>query len=299
MVGVVLLGLGCGNGGSGDEGDSGIALPGTGEEAPSETTGIPELPGSDDGTSLGEPLGGTELSDDSEGEANAGTGLVDDPVLQLDCGGKTFACGDGMDNDGDGQTDLLDLECTGPCDDDESAFATGIPGDNMDCKQDCFFDGNSGQGDDNCDWNLRCDPENPGENVGCEFRDSGNCDILESTQSATCLDFCISITPPGCDCFGCCLVETEEGERSIFLNSHPDCSLLDLDACLSCTQSNDCVNDCDAEGCERCFAEQELPPECDETEQQCDSGTRCTSTEDCPSNEYCLLGCCLPPPTVG
>ena len=36
-----------------------------------------------------------------------------------------------------------------PLDNDESSFATGIPGDNMDaCKQDCFFDGNSGMGDD-------------------------------------------------------------------------------------------------------------------------------------------------------
>ena len=68
-------------------------------------------------------------------------------------------CSDGIDNDGDGLIDSADPECTGPADNDESSFATGIPGDNMDaCKQDCFFDGNSGMGDDGCQWQLECDP---------------------------------------------------------------------------------------------------------------------------------------------
>ena len=63
------------------------------------------------------------------------------------CNGTVYACGDGEDNDGDGLVDNMDTECMGPCDDDESSFATGIPGDNMDCKkQDCFFDGDSGGG---------------------------------------------------------------------------------------------------------------------------------------------------------
>ena len=69
-------------------------------------------------------------------------------------------CSDGNDNDGDGKIDYDDPECVGPLDNDESSFATGIPGDNMDaCKQDCFFDGNSGAGDDHCDWQLKCDPQ--------------------------------------------------------------------------------------------------------------------------------------------
>ena len=58
-----------------------------------------------------------------------------------------------------GKVDYNDPECVGPLDNDESSFATGIPGDNIDaCKQDCFFDGNSGMGDDGCDWQLKCDP---------------------------------------------------------------------------------------------------------------------------------------------
>ena len=68
-------------------------------------------------------------------------------------------CSDGLDNDGDGKIDYADPECVGPLDNDESSFATGIPGDNSDaCKQDCFFDGNSGMGDDHCLWQLKCDP---------------------------------------------------------------------------------------------------------------------------------------------
>ena len=68
-------------------------------------------------------------------------------------------CSDGIDNDGDGKIDYDDPECVGPLDNDESSFATGIPGDNVDaCKQDCFFDGNSGMGDDGCQWQLKCDP---------------------------------------------------------------------------------------------------------------------------------------------
>src|SRR5947207_6303314 len=71
----------------------------------------------------------------------------------------TTQCSDGIDNDGDGKIDYADPECVGPLDNDESSFATGIPGDNIDaCKQDCFFDGNSGMGDDGCLWQLKSDP---------------------------------------------------------------------------------------------------------------------------------------------
>ena len=80
----------------------------------------------------------------------------------------TTQCSDGIDNDGDGKIDYNDPECVGPLDNDEGTFATGIPGDNSDaCKQDCFFDGNSGMGDDGCEWQLKCDPMT--NNADCPY----------------------------------------------------------------------------------------------------------------------------------
>ncbi len=67
------------------------------------------------------------------------------------CGNAPCQCNNGVDDDGDGTVDGFDIECTGAIDDDEGSFATGIPGDNRDPKwQYCFFDGNSGHGDDRC-----------------------------------------------------------------------------------------------------------------------------------------------------
>lgn len=316
MVGLALLAGACGGkseGRGGDEGtgvavsesagsEAGTASPSTDgasssavAESTTEGAGASAGEGSADGGVSDTGTGASAADAGGSGEASGGIS-VDDPGTALDCGGRIYACGDGTDNDGDGLTDLLDLECTGPCDDDEGTFATGIPGDNKDCKQDCFFDGNSGAGDDGCDWSLRCDPENPGANIGCEYRESNSCGGMAATQSEACIDYCLPLTPPGCDCFGCCEVDTPEGSRTIFLNSHPECSLENLDACQPCTQSTDCMNDCEADQCERCFGDEELPPECDPTEQTCDTGEVCVANEDCPDNWFCLLGCCYPPP---
>jgi len=226
----------------------------------------------------------------------ATTDTANDPDNPLDCGGTVYACGNGEDDDGDGLIDLLDPECTGPCDDDEGSFATGIPGDNMDCKQDCFFDGNSGQGDDGCIWNLRCDPENPGAEIGCEYSGGNNCENeSQASWDEECIDFCLPFVPPGCDCFGCCTVSTPEGDVNVFLNSDEDgeCALDNLEACQSCTINDDCGNPCDGE-CELCFGQDELPPGCDEAE--CKFGDACEVVADCPNDWYCLQGCCLPPP---
>ena len=66
-------------------------------------------------------------------------------------------CANGIDDDGDGLIDGFDPECTGAADNDEGTFATGIPGDNRDpVWQDCFFDGNSGAGEDGCRYHTDC-----------------------------------------------------------------------------------------------------------------------------------------------
>ena len=99
---------------------------------------------------------------------DAGGGFDAQGIGQDAAGIGSAQCSNGIDDDHDGLTDYFDPECVGGLDDDESSFATGIPGDNMDaCKQDCFFDGNSGAGDDGCDWQLKCDPVNT--NAKCPY----------------------------------------------------------------------------------------------------------------------------------
>lgn len=245
-------------------------------------------------------MGGTSAdSTGSDGPADTtdGTTTGNDPTNPVDCGGTIYECGDGMDNDGDGFTDLVDPECTGPCDDDESSFQTGIPGDNMDCKQDCFFDGNSGQGDDGCIWDLKCDPENPGEFINCEYTGGMSCNNNPPNQDQDCIDFCEPYVPPGCDCFGCCTVQLPGGGTvDIFLNSHPDCSLDNLDACTPCTsQIDDCGNTCEPAECEICFGETEPPEGCGGN--MCPVGDPCDpDNPSCPTDYFCYLGCCYPPP---
>jgi len=247
------------------------------------TGGTTEDPPATDGS-------GTDTGD------TVGTGGGGDPV---DCGGTTYACGDGKDNDGDGLFDLMDPECTGPCDDDEASFQTGIPGDNVDCKQDCFFDGNSGQGDDGCNWDLTCDEANPGAGTSmpnCEYTGGMNCENMPPNQDKDCIEFCLPFVPPGCDCFGCCEVTDADGNKvNIFINSpDPECSIDNIEACNSCTQSDDCVNTCEEEECELCFGEDTLPEGCDEN--TCDFGDVCETAADCPTDWYCLNNCCYPPP---
>ena len=310
---VLWLGLaaltvgGCGgkseaNDGGTGTGSSGITMSG-GTVTSVSTTASSTGPTS--GTGSGSMTGtvtqsSTAATDSSSATSGSGTdtatGTGNDPGNPLDCGGKIYECGDGMDNDGDGKIDLMDPECTGPCDNDESSFQTGIPGDNVDCKQDCFFDGNSGQGDDGCIWDLRCDPANPGADIGCAYTGGNNCNNQPPNQSQDCIDFCTQYVPPGCDCFGCCTVDTPNGPVSIFLNSDPDCALDNLDACQMCTsQADTCGTPCDPDQCELCFGQDMLPPGCDMP--TCPAGgDPCQSNSDCPTDYFCYQQCCYPPP---
>ena len=285
------IALACGVGTREDGGDAGDDTDtGIGGDLGEDSDGGDPGTNADDETSDGSG-GGTETNDG--GGTNTGTGGDG-----LDCGGKVYACTNGVDDDADGLVDLDDPECTGPCDDDEASFATGIPGDNVDCKQDCFFDGNSGQGDDGCLWDLKCDPANPGGNIGCEYTGGSSCpDTAE--QDPDCVDFCSTWVPNGCDCFGCCGVTNDAGEEIwIFLNGNAECSLQNLDACDTCTPHiGDCGNDCDPAQCEICFGETEPPEGCDDS--GCPEGKiSCKESSDCPTGDYCVTGCCVPPPPV-
>ena len=158
-----------------------------------------------------------------------------------------------MDNDGDGKIDLADPECVHPCDNDEATFGTGISGDNMDaCKQDCFFDGNSGQGDDGCNWDLRCDPANPGGTAAHACPYDANKNNCTTMQSAKCIRNCSKLAPNGCDCFGCCAVQTGGMTVNVLLGSGCTADKFgDPAVCARCTMSTTCVNPCDT--CEICL----------------------------------------------
>ena len=186
-------------------------------------------------------------------DANAGSGVT------AGSAGATLGttqCNDGIDNDGDGLIDGFDPECTGPADNDEGSFATGIPGDNKDPKwQDCFFDGNSGAGDDGCRYGTDC-------LYGATPQDDPSC-----TLSQQCLDYCAPRTPNGCDCFGCCTVQTSDGS-SVDIYEVSSCSIAQIDdekACPRCTKNTQCQNTCGE--CELCPGKTaaDLPASCTPT----------------------------------
>ena len=225
----------------------------------------------------------------------------------------TTACSNGIDDDGDGLIDGFDPECTGPADNDEGSYATGIPGDNRDPKwQDCFFDGNSGAGDDNCRYATGC-------LTGDLPPDDKNCKLTDS-----CIKFCAPRTPNGCDCFGCCTVQTAGGD-AVDIETSASCSLDkidDTDACPRCVKSDACGNTCGR--CELCPGKTvaELPADCGSgtggsggsggsssggssstggtgsaggPAYTCDGGEQVCGPDlpACSLGQYCSLGCCL------
>ena len=121
---VALLAAACGGDDGGDPAD------GADDAADGGDGGVADDGADDDG--------GDDVSDGAGDDADAG------PVA---CTAQSeHACGNCIDDDRDGLIDGLDPQCQGPEDRLEDSFATGIPGDNQDPKkQECFFDGNSGQ----------------------------------------------------------------------------------------------------------------------------------------------------------
>ena len=218
-----------------------------------------------------------------------------------ECSAENYQCNNCEDDDGDNLTDGDDPECTGSIDDDESSFATGIPGDNKDDKwQDCFFDGNSGAGDDNCRWHTCCAlGAEGGDDCPVDRNFDPDTDCPEQTQE--CIDYCGALTPPGCDCFGCCTICEGDVCEDIYINPavSPDCDqehLHDADVCMQCTKSDECGgDDQDCGGCVLCpgQTEDDLPDECNEMN-ECPGGeTTCETSADCGDSQYCSAGCCI------
>jgi hypothetical protein len=247
-------------------------------------------------------------------QGTGGTG----PSVGVDAGGKIpigmTQCSDGIDNDGDGLIDSADPECTGPNDDRESSYATGIPGDNVDpCKQDCFFDGNSGMGNDGCQWQLQCDPAS--KNTKCPFSQAyADKHVMEcsvsASQSQKCIDNCRKYVPNGCDCFGCCVIPGAPNP----IRLDPTCTAMDFGdptKCSACTQVTQCANKCDR--CEICVGKPTVPADCGNAGPDgggsdgappdggygtptCTDGVACTPGVGaiCPAGYGCVTGCCLP-----
>ena len=140
-----------GDDGGGVDGDSGNGANGGSSGGGSGKSGSSGSGSSGSGASGS----GSQDGDAAVGSFVDGGAIAVPEALQL-CGGPC-PCGDGIDNDSDGVIDGFDTECTGPTDDDEGSFATGISGRQHGPKwQDCFFDGNSGGGDDGCRYSTDC-----------------------------------------------------------------------------------------------------------------------------------------------
>jgi hypothetical protein len=284
-LGLVLL-LGCGDDGGGGGADSGCTA-----EGPIRCVdGAVEIPNGDGGTVLCYPT---------------------------TCDGHLTECGDCVDNDSDGRIDFVDRECLGPCDNTEGAqLTTGVGGEaGTSCVRDCYFDFGNGPGNDDCVWDLICDPLAP--DPRCPYDESRvpgrDCRV---PQTEMCLTTCRPLTPNGCDCFGCCTFEEiaarpdAEGGAWVWLGTGigdgPDgegtCTFADIEdtsLCHPCVPVEDCFNDCAM--CELCIGRDTIPDECYEP----DAGTyaRCPAGEQecglpgdaaCPLDYYCITGCCQP-----
>jgi hypothetical protein len=201
----------------------------------------------------------------------------------VDCQGHLYACGDGVDNDGDNLVDSDDPDCLGPCHNSEASYYGSIPGQaGPACQVDCYFDQDSGSGNDECYWDHRCDPHAVGPNYYPEHPEGADCaynaafkinpgqltcDQANQKQSTTCHSVCGPLTPNGCDCFGCCELPANGG-KFVWLGSEDaegngTCDLAsvgDPSRCQPCMPVADCLNTC--EKCELCLGKTTLPPEC-------------------------------------
>ncbi|MCA9677925.1 MAG: hypothetical protein H6709_16565 [Kofleriaceae bacterium] len=204
-------------------------------------------------------------------------------------------CSNCIDDDGDGDIDGFDIECTGSYDDDEGSFDTGVPGDNMDVtKVDCFFDGDSGSGQDGCDLHVCCILDECPAGLPGPMYDPTMCDVTQG-----CIDFCEPLAPPGCDCFGCCTICQDGVCDDIYTSPAlaPDCdadTLGDPALCPRCHKVDTCGSPCGGDTCVLCpgQAPQDLPPTCSGA--TCpDGGTPCASTDQCAAGRFCAAGCCI------
>jgi hypothetical protein len=302
-----------------------------GNGADGGTAGAAGSSGTDGGAATGGTTTGGSSGAGVGGSATGGT-AGGGPCQVTSCQGHTYLCGNCLDDDGDGKIDVNDPDCLNPCHNTEEGFHPCIPGlNNAPCTLDCYYDQDSGAGNDQCYWDHRCDtlekaPDYPPQGPGCEYTGGkppampDTCDALYAKQADACLTFCGALTPNGCDCFGCCELPAGSGSF-VWLGSTSDnsgkCELStcgigdegDPAKCHPCTPVQGGLNPCDK--CEYCLGKQELPAECFDggagtggtggcpPDPVCDGGkTPCDYVDGClppcPAGNFCLTGCCTP-----
>ena len=258
--------------------------------------------------------GDTGDGDTGDGDGDTGDGDTDEPAecVITACAGKVYECGDCIDNDGDGFIDVADANCWGPCDNNEAGFKGNIPGQNQApcAHMDCYFDSDSGSGNDKCHWSHSCDPSDPNPS-GCNYMPNGNipgtsltCETAQQTQDPVCAEVCGPLTPNGCDCFGCCDIQKDGVNYTVYLGTGDDLGTCSFDVvddptkCAPCLQVQACLNPCEDQECELCIGQVELPEGCEEA--KCDDGlVSCNpqnNNADCPGGTSCISGCCFPNP---
>ncbi|MEZ4301666.1 MAG: hypothetical protein R3B70_42420 [Polyangiaceae bacterium] len=322
-----------------DGGDStGTAGNSTTNTAGNGGTGAVTSTGGSGATSAGG--GGSGGTGASTGGSTGGTGATTGTAgggafIEVKCVNQLYECGDAIDNDGDGLIDWQDPDCLGPCDNTENSYYGGIPGgDGPACTVDCYWDSNSGSGNDDCFWSHQCDPNeindpgHPEPNSKCPYNENANipgtnqsCDTLKMKQSDTCEAVCAPLTPNGCDCFGCCELPAGSGkfiwlgsvDEATGLGSCTQAGINDPTKCEPCIPVPSCFNGCDP--CELCIGKDEVPPECNpggggsggggsggsgtggSIGDQCPPGIQPCGLPGqalCGDGYYCITGCCQP-----
>lgn len=304
-------------GGGGGSGGGATASGSTASTGAGATGGGDASSGTTVATS-GTSSGGDGGSGGGAGGAGGGGGA---PPAELEraCAGHVYACGNAVDDDGDGVVDADDPDCVGSCDGDEHVLLRPLPAcDAPPCHADCAFDGDCGTGNDGCSWDYRCDPGSvapafdPTGDPTCDHDPDaqvlglGSCGEAYEEQPAECHATCGPVVPNGCDCFGCCELPGGSGRFARLLSHGEDaigdpvfCSTATMDdptICRACEPVPSCFNPCDA--CETCLGAPPPGEACTQA-QQCPGGEPACGRpgqERCPAETYCVTGCCQPLP---
>lgn len=289
--------------------------------------------GNNSGNGDGDANGSNVDGDGSIIEPDAFEAVIDAPPFGGSCTANTGPqCSNCVDDDGDSKIDGFDPECSGPLDRLEDSFATGIPGDNMDATyQDCFFDGDSGGGNDGCSTHVCCLLQAANVQACMALAPGSNYSKYDKNKCyqpwgnvpvpSKCSMNCGPLAPPGCDCFGCCTVCNGGTCADIVINPavSPTCDQTNIgdlgadgvvsadDPCKRCVKNESCggTTECAYDGvsCTPCPGQCDangtcnppLPAACNMMT-ACPAGyTECDAANmnACPAGTYCSSGCCV------